>query len=819
MKKPIKYVGILLACLLGLILLVYISASIYLQINKKEIIEKIASTVEKKFHSLVTIEDIDIAIFEHFPNLSVEVKNIDVKGPLFYIHGKKLFSASKLYISIATKKLLVGKIRVGKTTIKNGNIFIYTDSTGQSNLDFLSSQNKKRKNNAPLEIPKNIEFINVELIIQDIYHEKYFSFILNKLFLKTNSVGSGDQIQLDQDILVKSMSFNLKKGSYLENKKLIGKYKITLANKFTGFEFNKIQMTISKQPFVFSGKFHFGDSGYFNLDIKTNNINFQFAKSILTKHIANALNIVELNAPINIHTTIAGSLNGGDPIVLAKWIVKNSELKTPLVNFKKANFSGYFYNEMVKGLPRKDPNSKIQIDSLKAEWEGIPVIANKIQLLDLNNPTVTGSFNANFELANFNNVLNSEAIEFSKGVGTVKVDYNGPLNHINNNNAKIHIQFMLNNGSITVKPMGIHLSECLTDLSIQNSDLILHSLVAKGNKGSVINIWGNATNIFSFIETVPGKANVHLNMYSPLLNMTNLAALLTPTKRITTKKLRNSLNKSISKLDQVLENGTISLNIKADKIAYKQLLASDFTGLIQLSEGNWKLNKLQFNLAGGKLNFKANINNQINNQHPINARFTIKNMDATKFFYAFNDFGSNTFGHKNISGILNTNGNFSSSINTMGNINKKLLKATLKFSLKNGSLKNIDALKKIQENVFKNRNFSDIHFAEIKNTVVVKDGMVNIPRMQIESSVFGLFIEGQYGLMGNSDLRIQVPLKNLNNKNSSNKPVINEKNSKGGMSIFLRAKSGNDGKWSIGFDPLGRFRKTNVSKPAQKRNS
>lgn len=810
MKKAIRFVSIIIVAFIGLLILLYIGASIYLSVNKKEIIAEIANTVQRKFQSVVIIEDVDIDLFQDFPNLSLEVKNVDVKGPLYHIHGKKIFTASRIYISIATHKLFIGKISIRKTIIKNGNLFIYTDSTGLSNLSYFSSPNKKPKNNSSFDLPKNIEFLNVDLTIQDVYRNKYFSFLLNKLLLKTHTVKDGNELQLVQDISVKSLAFNLNNGSFLENNRLVGKYKILLTHQFSGIEFNQIEMAISKQPFVFSGKFHFGDSGYFNLNIKTNRIGFTFAKSLLTKQIANALTIVEIDAPLNVNTTLKGSLNGGDPLVLAKWEVKNTGLVTPLVNFKKANFGGYFSNEVVKGLPRKDPNSTIHIDSLIAEWEGIPVKASKIEINDLTQPKVSGSFVSNFELSSFNKILNSEAIEFSAGLGNVKVDYDGPLYRINNNNAKIHIQFMLNKGSISVKPLGIKLLECLTDLSIINSDLILHSMTAKGIKGTVINLWGNATNIFSFLETVPGKATVKLNLYSPFLNITNLTSFLSPTKKITIKHSKNSLNKSISKLDHILESGTINIEMKADKIAYNQLLASAFKSSVQLIEGNWSLKQLQFNLAGGNVDIKANINNKVNNQHPFTARFNIKHIDANGFFYAFSDFGSKTFGYKNITGTLNASGNLNGTMNEAGDLNKQTLKANLNFSLKNGSLKRIDALEKIQEHVFKNRDFSDVRFAEIKNTVVVNNGMVNIPRMQIESSVFGLFIEGQYGLVGNTDLRIQVPLRNLSSKNSSKNPELTKKNGKGGMSIFLRAKSGDDGKLSIGLDALGRFRKSNL---------
>jgi hypothetical protein len=149
-------------------------------------------------------------------------------------------------------------------------------------------------------------------------------------------------------------------------------------------------------------------------------------------------------------------------------------------------------------------------------------------------------------------------------------------------------------------------------------------------------------------------------------------------------------------------------------------------------------------------------------------------------------------------------------INVSGVVNKNSLDGKIQFALKNGSLTNFGPLEKIQETAFKTRNFSDVKFAEIKNEVWVKNGLVNIPRMQIESSVFGLFIEGQYGIAGNTDMRIQVPLRNLSKKGPDYVPAKSSNTAKGGMSIFLRAQTGKDGKIAIVLDALGKFRRSNV---------
>jgi hypothetical protein len=94
--------------------------------------------------------------------------------------------------------------------------------------------------------------------------------------------------------------------------------------------------------------------------------------------------------------------------------------------------------------------------------------------------------------------------------------------------------------------------------------------------------------------------------------------------------------------------------------------------------------------------------------------------------------------------------------------------------------------------------------------------MVTVPRMQIESSVFNLFVEGVYGFEGSTDLRIQVPLKNLKKVDPAEMSKKANNKEKGGASIYLRAKSGADGKVGIGLDALGAVRKNNVQEPTKK---
>ncbi len=125
------------------------------------------------------------------------------------------------------------------------------------------------------------------------------------------------------------------------------------------------------------------------------------------------------------------------------------------------------------------------------------------------------------------------------------------------------------------------------------------------------------------------------------------------------------------------------------------------------------------------------------------------------------------------------------------------------FSLVDGELIDYDALKKISQTIFKNRNFSDIKFAELHDLLEINGENITVNRMEIRSSVITMFVEGMYNTKAGPDLSIQVPLSNLK---ASKDSVLTNKgvNSKTGVSARLRAQRGDDGKVKISWDPFNK---------------
>jgi hypothetical protein len=84
---------------------------------------------------------------------------------------------------------------------------------------------------------------------------------------------------------------------------------------------------------------------------------------------------------------------------------------------------------------------------------------------------------------------------------------------------------------------------------------------------------------------------------------------------------------------------------------------------------------------------------------------------------------------------------------------------------------------------------------------------MHVSRMEVESTVVTMFIEGRYDLKDSSDLSIQIPLSNLKKRDQDIPPENVGVDSKVGPSVYLRVKPDKTGKNTISYDPFKKFRK------------
>lgn len=816
LTKLLKYTLRVLAVLLSILFLLYIIIFIYVSVNKKSIIKEVTDEIGKKINGNVSIGDVELSFFRTFPKVSVQLHKVLVTDTMFAQHHHPFFKADEVYVKLSVIKLIEKESAVNGIKIERASIYLFTDTIGYTNAYLLkpksnlTSANINKTTQQKIQL-KSVELKEVRITIDDRMKEELLDGIVNSLEVKLNDEDNATLFSAKANILVNSLAFNLSNGSFIKGKKFEGAFNFRLDKKLQQLQFDSIDIKLAGQPFNITAGFDLvKPNPQFSLRIHTRQIFYDFAKSLLTAKIDTALSIVSLDKKLDANADIKGPLKGGDPLIVVNWIVNHSQLITPFLNFDDASFVGYYSDEVVAGQPRRDPNSKINFSNFSASWNGLPVSSNNIEILNLYKPLLTCDFTSNFPLRKLNELTGSNFIQLQSGNGSIDLTYKGPIEKNNNTNSFVNGVVSFKNGNILYTPRNVELKNVNGRMEFKNSDVLIENLQCDVLNNKII-MDGQAKNLLTLINTQPNKAIIDWNIYSPSLNLASFIYLLKTRTKVSFNSSNtsgNKLNKISANIDDVLAKGVLRVNLKTPQLIYKKFEGTNVNANVTLLENSYEINNVSMDHAGGHIGLSGSLSTNKDNYHEAKVNASLDNVDVNKIFAAFNNFGQDGIEANNLEGKLTATVNAVLALDDEGKAYPNSIESHVDFSLKNGALNNFEPVKKIQSFIFKKRDFDNIRFAELKDSLEIKNQEIKINKMEIQSNVLSMYVEGIYSMKGNTNMSIQVPFSNLKKRGADYNPANEGLDKKAGPSLYIRGRPGADG--SIQFKPelLHIFRKS-----------
>ena len=419
--------------------------------------------------------------------------------------------------------------------------------------------------------------------------------------------------------------------------------------------------------------------------------------------------------------------------------------------------------------------------------------------MNLYEPIMTCDLTSNFPLTTLNDIIASDVLALQSGNGSINLTYKGPLEKNNNTNSFVNGVVSFKEGTVLYEPRNVELKNVNGRLVFKNSDVLIEKLqcLVLNNK---ITMDGQAKNLLSLINTEPNKVNIDWNIYSPELNLSSFIYLLKSEKKIATNKsTKSKLGKVSTSIDAALDQGSVNVNLRASKLSYKKFEGSNAIANVALLQDRYVINKLSMDHAGGHIDLSGSLASLRENYHLAKVDVQMDNVDVNKVFEAFNNFGQDGIKAENLEGKLNAKVNATLELDNNGKAYPNTIESVVDFSLKNGVLNNFEPVKKIQSFIFKKRDFENIRFAELKDRLEISNQEIKINRMEVESTVISMYVEGTYSMKGTTDMSIQIPLSNFKKRGPGYKPENTGADKKGGSSIFIRGRPGPDG--NIQFKP------------------
>lgn len=740
------------------------------------------------------IKKSEISIFSDWPNATLALYEIDLRDTLDLFNDKPFLRAEKIQLSLNLIPLLKKKFNLNTINIKQAKIQIWIDSTGQSNVSFLKrdpSNNASTSKSESLRF-KNIKLNDIQFIFMDAEKHRAIDIRLNSLQVNVKSEKEKHKLDLNGNCLVNRLAFNTEKGDFIKGRHLeMKKWEGELSSDLMFLNFSKAKTIIDDHPFDLELTIKKGGEGLFALKVNTQKLDRLFALSLLTNKLQKKLAKFQWTGLIGVEADIKTPLKPGyDPTILLTAKLDKSDFKLDKNPMLLAGIQGLvtinipgdriFSGDLTKGTLTANINN-----ATYREWP----LTGKILIENFKQPFLT----ANASLSIPATMLNAGKVNGPwSGTANALLNLQLPLEDANADNwiektkkCDVVLESSYINYKIKYKK-SIRLA-LLAHLNTQTLE-IKKCNVTQG--GQAIQVSGV---VYDFMRKVLKEENyweANLKLMSDNIALENW---LDNIKQITEAQPEKKPNASPTMDKPEMDNIVLEVDVK--KLSFDKFIATQVKGQLLIKPQSAEIKNLKLNTCKGTMQTDI----IWKNSRYITGNVKFKNAQVTEIFKTFNNFKQEVVKAEQLEGLINLDANFSMEIDSSFKIHQNSLSSVVDFSITNGNLKNFGPFEKISKYAFKRRKLDDVAFSDLKQRFRFDGTLMQIDLIEINSTAFWMYVEGTYDFNGQSDLRIQIPWKNL--KNIPEDAVFGEQLEDGrkAKSLFLKAV-GPKGNISISYD-------------------
>ncbi|MGL2993715.1 hypothetical protein [Flavobacterium sp. TSSA_36] len=755
----------------------------YVGTHHDKLLKEVREIANKNCKGEVKIGDLEVLLFRGFPNVTIAIKEVSIKDSLWAQHKKTVLKAPSIYAEIQPWAIFVKKIKLDNLSINDAEIQLFVDANGYSNTAVFSSAPKKNTtSSSSLSLDLNhLKFNNVSFVSNNQFKNKKFDFVIETLRIEKNTTSEDWEADIALNTLVKSMTFNTQHGSFAKNKVIQGTLQAKYMESKGFIAINAPALSIGEDLFQIQS--HFGVSktnSSFAIAITNPKIRWQAAYKLLSDNISSKLKPFDFKNPFGVQCTIIGDLNKeGDPNIRVEATIKDNELSYFDHQVTDCTFKGIFTNEYQKNKGVSDENSAILLDDFRGKVHTIPFTTKNMMILDLKKPIASSAFLSRFDLTQLNQTMIGKTLSFGNGKADLHLTFKADVV-----NLEMQKPFLI--GSVVIQnASGTHISSkkkfynSSIDLSFTSKELKVNKIVLN-TQNSALLMKGQSANFLNFYYDTPEKIVLNWDIQAKTIDLQDFSFGSGKTASIkkSTTITPNFIN--------ILHQSNATVHLRAENIVYKKFRARNAIAQINVVPDRTILKEASLQFGGGSLKVNGIISHQKKNNH-FNVKLNANKVNSAELLRAFDNFGSKALTPKSVSGNISVSGVLDGYFDDNITIVKRSLTGNLKLNLNNGALNQFDPLRRIGKYAFPFRNFDRVTIDPIAINIILKNGYANIAPAPINTSVLNFDLAGIYGFYGNSNMQLDVHLRDpAKDKEITNKKVAQE-NRKKGITLHLQA--------------------------------
>lgn len=764
-----------LGILLGFFLL--ITAGLYL--FKDKIIGIVVTEVNKTLNVPVAVKNVDLAFWGSFPNLSVDFNEVFIQDAFPNQKPKDtLLYSERIRLKFNPIDLWNNHYHVKVVQVYPGTLKIKINSKGEGNFNILKTDSTEKNEAFELKLNSiNVEDFRVSYTNRT--NQQHYSTTISESELSGDFSATNYRLIANGGMLIKKAKSG--QVTFIKNKTLDYNFGIDVNGEEGKVSLNQAIISLSGLPFEVNG---FVKSDSIKFHVKSKDIGLEDLVNKLSIGAMDDVKKFNGSGDVSFKLDIAGSSASQEALSInCDFGVVKGELTEPSQNLriKDIQFKGKYSNE------GDSDQEFLELKNMKFKTAGGP-FSGDVRLTNFENPNIKGNAKGTIDLQVAHAIFHFPEVEQVKGITHVNADFS--------------LQQNSKTGSIDVK-------KCDGDVMMKRLLLKL-----KGDKRTFENI--NGTIFLRGDEA--GIDNASLKVGSTDLRIDGIFRNIF--EYLNSKR---SLETEVEIESNYLKIEDLGTTTKKEKVEGERIfvLPKDILGSINLTVGTLQYENHRFENILGKLNIQnhrlhfpqislvnaeALISGALIIEEKTPEIFTITTQIATnnlKFkpmFKEWDNFEQQVITSNNISGRAEADLYFFAPFDLRSGIVLKAIESRLNLKVFDGHLKNVSSFKDITESLKTNsgkiilgkkninlleEKLKDISFQTLENSIVIKNGVVNIPKMHIGSSALDMDVSGVHSFENEIDYRFAFRLRDLmkTEKDSEFGEVIDDGT---GIKIFMR---------------------------------
>src|SRR5690606_1864421 len=222
-------------------------------------------------------------------------------------------------------------------------------------------------------------------------------------------------------------------------------------------------------------------------------------------------------------------------------------------------------------------------------------------------------------------------------------------------------------------------------------------------------------------------------------------------------------------------------------------------GELQLTNRTLNFSNIKFKTSGANVSGNIRIKETSEEYFQTVSNLSSTNIQLRQLMKDWNNFSQEVIRSEHISGQAAASLFLDAPFDLRTGINFKQIKSELNLKIENGRLKDVETFKSMVESMKSpttklllganniksfGDKLMDLRFETLENTLYIKDGVITIPEMKINSSALNIETKGTHSFDNTIDYRFSFRLKDLKEKKTSEFGEIVDDNT--GFMVYLR---------------------------------